>query len=472
MTQNCWLQHLTFPWLRFRRWLEKSEKDEAQSAKFVTKGKLKLTSACTSLQEDFLAEVFNCSVRARREEQLAIEDAPDDVREFCATDSDCQASASDESEAFAVSGSSCFEASDAGEFESLQAGNKRKYAERRSDTMRFLGKTVCVRACSRLLGVGQKTLQRLRNGESIYTMKSRPKLPTHPAFGFAMRGDTAEKWPQIVMYLWHVYHSAAEYMPDGVRHKLGKPQLPEAPFNCQDRDADDIERHVNGFLKRLQTYSSDIDVHLIGPGTFKGERRHLQHGNQTELFYEYLAFCEARNQAPCSYTTFIRVCNKVIGPHVRSGHLHFRKESEHSKCDVCVRLKQSLKFRHGRCEASSREANIRAYSMHILAQWLDRQVVQTNEPSQMQGHEDIDQCFSVQAALIARHTFDNPTELVQILDGSTRSEVPAERQRAWQKLGQVHCEAFKLDEAADWKQWVSMLGIRVKGLRAPEHGSS
>ena len=196
----------------------------------------------------------------------------------------------------------------------------------------------------------------------------------NPAFGFAMRGDTAEKWPQIIMYLWHVYHSAAEYMPDGVRHRLGKPQLPEAPFNCQDRDSDDIDRHVNGFLKRLQTYSSDIDVHLIGPGTFKGERRHLQHGNQTELFYEYLAFCEARSQSPSSYTTFIRVCNKVIGPHVRSGHLHFRKQSEHSKCDVCVRLKQSLKFRHGRCEAASREANIRAYSMHILSQWLDRQV--------------------------------------------------------------------------------------------------
>ena len=90
----------------------------------------------------------------------------------------------------------------------------------------------------------------------------------------------------------------------------------------------------------------------------------------------------------------------------------------------------------------------------------------------MQGHEDIDQCFSVQASLIARHTFDNPTELIQILDGSTRPEDPAERQRAWRKLGQVHSEAFKLDEAADWKQWVSMLGVWVKGLRAPEHGSS
>lgn len=319
-----------------------------------------------------MAETFNCSVRARREEQLSIEDAPDEAPDFSATDSDRPPSASDDSQVFAVSGSSCFEVSDAGE--SIQGGKKRKYAERRSDTMRFLGKSVCVRACCRLLGVGQKTLQRLRRGEPVYTMKSRPRLPTHPAFGFAMRGDTAEKWPQIIMYLWHVYHSAAEYMPDGVRHRLGKPQLPEAPFNCQDRDSDDIDRHVNGFLKRLQTYSSDIDVHLIGPGTFKGERRHLQHGNQTELFYEYLAFCEARSQSPSSYTTFIRVCNKVIGPHVRSGHLHFRKQSEHSKCDVCVRLKQSLKFRHGRCEAASREANIRAYSMHILSQWLDRQV--------------------------------------------------------------------------------------------------
>jgi hypothetical protein len=96
---------------------------------------------------------------------------------------------------------------------------------------------------------------------------------------------------------------------------------------------------------------------------------------------------------------------------------------------------------------------------------------QINAGGLMQGHEDIDQCFSVQAALIARHTFDNPTELIQILDGSTRPEDPAERQRAWQKVGKVHSEAFKLDEAADWKHWVRMLGVRVKGLRAPEHGS-
>lgn len=30
----------------------------------------------------------------------------------------------------------------------------------------------------------------------------------------------------------------------------------------------------------------------------------------------------------------------------------------------------------------------------------------------------------------------------------------------------VECEAFKLDECAEWRPWVAMLGLRLKGLRA------
>ena len=77
----------------------------------------------------------------------------------------------------------------------------------------------------------------------------------------------------------------------------------------------------------------------------------------------------------------------------------------------------------------------------------------------------MDQIFSVQAALISRHTFDSPSELVDILDSGARPEDPGEQQRRQrQQPGNVECEAYKLDEVADWKQWTSMLGVRLKGL--------
>ena len=106
----------------------------------------------------------------------------------------------------------------------------------------------------------------------------------HPTFGFAMRGDVAEKWPSVVMFLWFVYHSAAECMPTDSLHKLKKPEaIKEAAF-VEDRDPDLSARHINHFVRTLQTYNSDIEAHLIGPGSFKGERRYLQHGSRTEFF--------------------------------------------------------------------------------------------------------------------------------------------------------------------------------------------
>ena len=83
------------------------------------------------------------------------------------------------------------------------------------------------------------------------------------------------------------------------------------------------------------------------------------------------------------------------------------------------------------------------------------------------GHEDIDQVFSVQAQLISRHEINNPEELMQIMDTSGRPRSDAEAMRKARKLdvAKVACETYKLDEVALWKDWVSKLGIRLKGLR-------
>ena len=83
------------------------------------------------------------------------------------------------------------------------------------------------------------------------------------------------------------------------------------------------------------------------------------------------------------------------------------------------------------------------------------------------GHEDLDQIFSIQASLIARHEFNTPEELMQIMDSASRPERQSEAMRKAQKTNfNVDCECKKLDECAEWQQWVAMLGIRLKGLRA------
>ncbi|CAK9008227.1 unnamed protein product [Durusdinium trenchii] len=363
-------------------------------------------------------------------------------------------------------------------------------------------------------------------------------------------------------------------------------------------------------MTSLHRYRSDVDVHLIGPGTFKGERRELPNSSRTELYFEYVAHCSTTSEVPASFNTFLRVVNRVMGPHVRDGHLHFRKDSEHAKCDTCVRLKKLL--RPNRQGAALNDAASQSYSRHLLSQWLDRQaywsyrslsqtwfrkmaigeriaqqsvgtsalcliqdgmdqakfkvprlrqqlskqystlfrprlhvsatwlhgkrilfaiadedqrkdsgaqieqlarglesvsqeynmlpyglmVQQDNTYREGKNrhylafhvllvslkvlrwsvcsylrvghsHEDIDQVFSVQAQLISRHEFNNPEELMQIMDTSGRPRSDAEAMRKARKLdvAKVACETYKLDEVALWKDWVSKLGIRLKGLR-------
>ena len=66
----------------------------------------------------------------------------------------------------------------------------------------------------------------------------------------------------------------------------------------------------------------------------------------------------------------------------------------------------------------------------------------------------MDQAFSQQAALICRHIFDTPEQVATIMDTLCRSDVSGERERKKQKTHKVEAYASKLDEVADWKEWV------------------
>ena len=78
----------------------------------------------------------------------------------------------------------------------------------------------------------------------------------------------------------------------------------------------------------------------------------------------------------------------------------------------------------------------------------------------------MDQAFSQQAALICRHTFDTPEQVVEILDSCCRPSEAAEQQRKRHKTHKVQAIASKLDDVAEWKDWSAVAGVWVKGLRS------
>ena len=315
-------------------------------------------------QAAFLNKHFNCG----QAEFSAHESLEDEDSTFLASDVDSEYLLS-ESGSDALGESGLLRVSD-DERPSASEHARRSYQPRSaSNTAVFAGRHVCLRAYRSLLGVGETTLQRLRHGELVYTNKDRTPTPKHPSFGFALRGETAAKWMNVVMFMWYVYHSSAEYMPDNFRAVTKDVSFQDI---AESQDEDIKLRAVNSFMKTLHSQSTDVDVHTIGPGTFQGDRRALPYGSRTEMFWEYRAYCSAIHDQPASFSTFMRIAKCVIGPAQKNGHLKFRKINEHAKCDDCVRLKKALRAKA--LQGEDRREQQRAYMRHILSQWLDRQL--------------------------------------------------------------------------------------------------
>ncbi|CAK9089702.1 Modification methylase BanI (M.BanI) (Cytosine-specific methyltransferase BanI) [Durusdinium trenchii] len=195
-----------------------------------------------------------------------------------------------------------------------RSASKRAYTNRRSRTgaARFLGKPVCLQALRRLLAIGTSTLDKLRHSQVAFTGRS--ARPKHPIFGFCLDGEASAKWHSVAVFLWHIYHSSAEFMPSNLRLPRGRKETPE-PFDRATVDGDDQDfsvRYVSKVLSELHEYSADINVKMLGPGGDDVPKRWLQHSNRTELYHEYVAYSEANNLKPASYSTFLKVVNCVM----------------------------------------------------------------------------------------------------------------------------------------------------------------
>ena len=79
----------------------------------------------------------------------------------------------------------------------------------------------------------------------------------------------------------------------------------------------------------------------------------------------------------------------------------------------------------------------------------------------------MDQIFAQAAGYIARHEFDNIDECVELLDSATKPIGADSHRKSASSTAffNRHAHAQKLDETADWKEWVLRLGIRLSGLR-------
>ncbi|CAE7836498.1 unnamed protein product [Symbiodinium sp. CCMP2592] len=228
-----------------------------------------------------------------------------------------------------------------------------------------------------LLGVGQSTLQNLRQGLPTGTQKQRlPKADKHPLLEVSMSHRPNVKWAGVLMFLWLVYHSEAEYLPTHFRAGCGSNKLSEEAFP-DPVDDDQSLRAVESFMKSLHKHYADVEEHMIGPGSFKGARKVLPHGSRTELFWSYRAWAAGREEgAAASFNTFLRVANKVLRLGEKDGVLKFRKQNEHGACDVCTGLKTNIRktVRQFGVHSTECETAQRAYTRHLLNQWLDRQV--------------------------------------------------------------------------------------------------
>ena len=188
---------------------------------------------------------------------------------------------------------------------------KRKYAARKvGANLSFLGLSVCQAAHKRLYGISSSVLQNIRAGRPSYTMHdSRVKHPTHPTLGYSMRCSKESKWQSILGFFWLLYISAAEIMPTQFAMPIDMEQGAK-------KDADFQDRYVNHFLNHLEEHFQLERPESLGPGSFKGPQRFLEHCSPSELFWQYIAHQNAQGQEACCLSTFMRCFKKVFGTYL------------------------------------------------------------------------------------------------------------------------------------------------------------
>ncbi|CAK9117827.1 unnamed protein product [Durusdinium trenchii] len=102
-------------------------------------------------------------------------------------------------------------------------------------------------------------------------------------------------------------------------------------------------------------------------------------------------------------------------------------------------------------QADDIERVLNSMSRMLQTTWTDADVHLVG-PGTFKGHEDLDQIFSQQAAMLARHEFATPDDVVALMDDTFKPESAADEIRKQSRRVKVESYARKLDQAVagDW----------------------
>lgn len=274
--------------------------------------------------------------------------------------------------------------------EPKQVPKRREYGEGPQRQGRFsvtvFGQALCVKAAKALLGVGQGKLYRIKNGltdgrrDGTRGVRGLQKLPMN-----------APKLLSVLKFLWRLYQSVGEGMPDKFSFKKKDAKtlvlepsgdglsIQEDRDSTQEfvgsecssdpegalRDMEEEERSITAAALFAETSRHPSEAILHGPGMPTGPLRFLPPTRRVHLFWEYVAWCQSQGLEAASFHTFLRAFA------ASRNRLRIRTAGEHAKCDVCMKLKANIRKQ---VFPKDRQAAIESYTRHILDQWLDRQV--------------------------------------------------------------------------------------------------
>lgn len=131
-------------------------------------------------------------------------------------------------------------------------------------------------------------------------------------------------------------------------------------------DDDFEERYVNSFLKDIDAQFSLPRIEHLGPGSFAGPCRFLEYAQPIDIYYQYSVHEDTQGRKPAAFSTFMRIYHQVFGK-----YLKFRDKREHAQCNVCASHRRKIKLAKTK---STRVQFVKEYSMHVLQQWMDRQI--------------------------------------------------------------------------------------------------
>ena len=206
----------------------------------------------------------------------------------------------------------------------------------------------------------------------------------------------SQQMDTTLRFLWRKYHFDAEGLPDrfsvAVRDAnsmtiggCGLPNPTVVPARsallnqgAEETDGDSIpdvldpaemreeeERAIAGMALYASTAQEPDTMALIGPGTQWGPLRYIGVMRPVHLHLEMRTWCAHFGLSTPSLQTLLRALKACKC-------LRFRKVAgEHANCDTCTLAKKQLK---SRSSLTQHAEVMEQYCLHLLDQWLDRQV--------------------------------------------------------------------------------------------------